>query len=118
MSSVREPFHPKATDLDPARIFYALSDQIRLDILLRLEENSELSCGTIVTGLPKSTMSHHFKVLREAGLIRTRIEGTQRYMSLRRVDLEARFPGLLEVALSTVRRSRGRNRSSKPSDVK
>jgi DNA-binding transcriptional ArsR family regulator len=45
-------------------------------------------------------MSHHLRVLREAGLTRTRVEGTRRYVSLRREDLQARFPGLLEAVLA------------------
>jgi DNA-binding transcriptional ArsR family regulator len=50
--------------------------------------------------LPKPTLSHHFKVLRESGIIRVRIEGKQRCMSLRGVELEKRFPGLLSAVLS------------------
>jgi DNA-binding transcriptional ArsR family regulator len=47
----------------------------------------------------KSTCTHHFKVLREAGIIRQRQEGTSRLNTLRRDDLEARFPGLLPTIL-------------------
>jgi DNA-binding transcriptional ArsR family regulator len=49
--------------------------------------------------MPKSSVSYHFKVLREAGVTRTRVEGTQRFISLRRDDLEMRFPGLLDAVL-------------------
>jgi DNA-binding transcriptional ArsR family regulator len=55
----------------------------------------ECICSDIVTGVSKSTMTHHWRVLREAGVIRQRPEGRVIYMSLRRDDLEARFPGLL-----------------------
>jgi DNA-binding transcriptional ArsR family regulator len=48
----------------------------------------------------KSTCTHHFKVLREAGVIQQRQEGTSRLNTLRRDDLEARFPGLLETVLA------------------
>ena len=48
-------------------------------------------------GLPASTGSYHLRLLREAGVTRTRAEGTQRLISLRRDDLERRFPGLVDV---------------------
>jgi DNA-binding transcriptional ArsR family regulator len=56
----------------------------------------ERRCGSFEHAVTKSTMTHHFKVLREAGLIRQRQEATLRLTSLRREDLDARFPGLLE----------------------
>jgi len=56
-------------------------------------------------GLSKATLSHHFKVLRECGVVRTRPEGRKRLLSLRADDLEARFPGLLNAVLvATARR--------------
>jgi DNA-binding transcriptional ArsR family regulator len=51
-------------------------------------------------GLSKATLSHHFRVLREAGLVRTRLDGRKRLLSLRADDLEARFPGLLDAVLT------------------
>jgi len=57
------------------------------------------ACGTFELSVPKSTASHHFRVLRESGGIEVRTEGTQSLNSLRRADLESRFPGLLDAVL-------------------
>ncbi|ARA87964.1 ArsR family transcriptional regulator [Bacillus paralicheniformis] len=80
-------------------VLYALSDQIRLQIIKNLAEAGEQSCSAVNVPIPKSTLSHHFKVLRESGVIHTRIEGTQRFISLRQEDLDSRFPGLLQIVL-------------------
>ncbi|MDN5388464.1 MULTISPECIES: ArsR/SmtB family transcription factor [Bacillus] len=76
-------------------VLYALSDQI----IKNLAEAGEQSCSAVSVPIPKSTLSHHFKVLRESGVIHTRIEGTQRFISLRQEDLDSRFPGLLQIVL-------------------
>lgn len=65
-----------------------------------LAGQGEMTCGAFPYNIAKSTLSHHFKVLREAGVINTRIEGTQRYICLRTEDLEARFPGLMQAILN------------------
>ena len=57
-------------------------------------------------GISKATLSHHFRVLREAGVVRTRLDGRKRLLSLRYDDLEARFPGLLDAVLSAKRSGR------------
>ncbi|MBP3038748.1 helix-turn-helix transcriptional regulator [Bacillaceae bacterium Marseille-Q3522] len=80
-------------------VLYALSDQIRLEIVKSLAENGEQSCGALEIPVPNSTLSHHYKVLRESGVINTRIEGTKRFISLRCKDLNTRFPGLLPSVL-------------------
>ncbi|MED1715641.1 helix-turn-helix transcriptional regulator [Bacillus sp. FSL W7-1354] len=80
-------------------VLYALSDQIRLQIIKNLAEAGEQSCSAVNVPIPKSTLSHHFKFLRESGVIHTRIEGTQRFISLRQEDLDSRFPGLLQIVL-------------------
>ena len=96
--------HPAREDIEVTAVFHALSDPIRLGIVAELLGGSEESCGGLDVPLNKSSLSHHLKVLREAGVTFTRIEGTHRYMSLRRADLDARFPGLLEaVAAATGR---------------
>ncbi|WP_195258875.1 ArsR/SmtB family transcription factor [Bacillus paralicheniformis] len=74
-------------------VLYALSDQI----IKNLAEAGEQSCSAVNVPIPKSTLSHHFKVLRESGVIHTRIERTQRFISLRLEDLDSRFPGLLQI---------------------
>jgi DNA-binding transcriptional ArsR family regulator len=102
MSTMRPLFHPARNDLDLPAILHALSDEIRLRVIKRIHEHGELYCGEIEIDIPKSTLSHHLKVLRESGLIQTRIEGTQRFITLRHEDLQARFPGLLDSILPLV----------------
>lgn len=95
------PFkHPPASELILERVLYALSDPVRLEIVQRLAEVSEASCGELDGGRPKSSMSHHFRVLRDAGLVMTKSVGTTHMNSLRRSDLDARFPGLLDAILA------------------
>lgn len=81
-------------------VLYALSDPLRLKIVRQLAEEGETSCGTFDVQMPKSSLSHHFKVLREAGVIATREEGVRRLNALRREDLDRAFPGLLDAVLS------------------
>lgn len=80
-------------------MLYALSDDIRLQIIKSLADHGEQSCNQLDIPIPNSTLSHHYKVLRESGVTHTRIEGTQRFVSLRCDDLNARFPGLLQAIL-------------------
>lgn len=91
--------HPAVEDLDLAAVLHALSDPVRLDIVSGLAAGDERTCGSFDVAVTKSTCTHHFRVLREAGLIRQRQQGTMRLNSLRRDDLEARFPGLLGTIL-------------------
>jgi DNA-binding transcriptional ArsR family regulator len=91
--------HPAREDLDLASVLHALSDPVRLEIVAGLADGVERACGSFDVGVTKSTCTHHFRVLREAGLIRQRQQGTMRLNSLRRDDLEARFPGLLGTIL-------------------
>jgi DNA-binding transcriptional ArsR family regulator len=98
---MRTPYHPSRDDITLPEVLYALSDPIRLGIIRKLATTPEESCGTFYKDLAKSTVSHHFKVLREAGITRTRPEGTYSFISLRRQDLDARFPGLLDAILQS-----------------
>ncbi len=91
--------HPAREDLDLATVLHALSDPVRLEIVAGLASGEERTCGSFDVAVTKSTCTHHFRVLREAGLIRQRPQGTMRLNSLRRDDLEARFPGLLGTIL-------------------
>lgn len=101
--------HPGPEQLRLEGVLHALSDPVRLEIVRALSRESELSCGRLTVPVSKSTLTHHLKVLREAGLTRTRCQGVQRLVSLRRQEIESRFPGLLGVVLgqshSQVRRS-------------
>ena len=95
---------PQRSALDLAAVLHALSDPVRLQIVTRLSDGSEHSCGSLDLPVTKSTCTHHFRVLREAGLIHQRQEGTSRLNSLRNEDLEARFPGLLDTVLRAAER--------------
>lgn len=95
-----------AGELEPAPVagitvlLQALADPVRLDIVRDLAENQgPRPCGSFVGTVTKSTLSHHFKVLREAGIIRQRVEGTRKLTSLRREELDAAFPGLIDSIL-------------------
>src|SRR5947208_15181783 len=91
--------HPSRQQIELAAVLHALSDPMRLQIVAALAEGDELTCGSFGLPVTKSTCTHHFKVLREAGLIQQRQVGTSRLNKLRREDLEARFPGLLGTIL-------------------
>ena len=80
---MREPHHPARAELELSSVLHALSDPARLEIVRRLADGDEPSCGTFDLGLSKATLSHHFKVLRESGVVRTRPEGRKRLLSLR-----------------------------------
>jgi DNA-binding transcriptional ArsR family regulator len=97
--SLVEPFEPATDDLDMTTVLQALGDPVRLRIVRVLADEGERACGTVELGVSKATRSHHFKVLREAGVTHTRVEGTHRYVTLRRADVDARFPGLLDAVL-------------------
>ena len=96
---MRELYHPPRECLSLPQVLHALSDPIRLCMVRQLAERGELACGTFCEQAPKSTMSHHFKVLRSAGIIRQRNEGTSCFNSVRLEDLNARFPGLMDAIL-------------------
>jgi DNA-binding transcriptional ArsR family regulator len=86
---------PEAMRLEA--VLSALGDPVRLQIVRQLHESAEpKACGTFGLPVGKSTASHHFKVLREAGVLRQRVEGRERHSELRGADLEQRFPGLLQ----------------------
>ncbi len=73
---------------------------MRLEIVRCLADVAEATCGELDGGRPKSSMSHHFRVLRDAGLVHTRSVGTTHMNSLRREVLDSRFPGLLSAVLA------------------
>jgi DNA-binding transcriptional ArsR family regulator len=92
--------HPLRSELELSAVLHALSDPVRLMIVAELAKGEgEYTCGSFALPVTKSTCTHHFKVLREAGLIHQRQQGTTRLNSLRRDDLETRFPGLLDTIL-------------------
>ena len=95
-----ETNYPTREELELVHVLHALSDPVRLQIVRALDESvGAVACGQFPLPVGKSTASHHFRVLREAGVASSRDEGTRRYHSLRRDDLDARFPGLLDTVL-------------------
>jgi DNA-binding transcriptional ArsR family regulator len=104
----RTPFHPTVDQIELLRVLDCLSDPIRLAIVVRLadtrEGSHELRCGDFNALSGKSNLSYHFVKLRDAGLIRSRLAGTNHHVQLRRDDLEARFPGLLDAIINSAGR--------------
>jgi DNA-binding transcriptional ArsR family regulator len=92
--------HPEREEIELAAVLHALSDPMRLRIVAELSEGVERTCNSFDLPIVKSTCTHHFKVLRESGLIRQRVVGTKKVSSLRDDDIDARFPGLLAAVLS------------------
>jgi DNA-binding transcriptional ArsR family regulator len=107
-------YHPDQKDITLAGILYALGDPVRLEIVRLVATKGEQPCaafdfaiasGSAQKAIAKSTMSHHFRVLRESGILYCRKEGTQHLNSLRRDDLDALFPGLLDAVLQAAQQS-------------
>lgn len=88
------------------QVLDALADPVRLQIVRELAGLGESPCGALAVPVSESTRSHHLRTLREAGVTRTRIAGTQRLVSLRRDDLDLLFPGLLDVVIAAANGSR------------
>ncbi len=98
--TIDELAHPTRDEIELGAVLHALSDPVRLKVVHALADAAcESATGSIDVPVTKSTCTHHFKVLREAGVIRQRQEGTSRLNTLRYEDLEARFPGLLRTVL-------------------
>lgn len=96
MASERE--QPSPAEMDLGAVFAALADPLRrsiVEILLRDKPGAPRQCSTFSFGVSKSTMTHHFKVLREAGLITQMDYGNRCEVALRRDELTGRFPALL-----------------------
>ena len=91
---------PEVREIDLSAVLAALSDPVRLRIVGELDRQGEVPCGSLQLGVARSTLSHHFKVLRESGVTLTRVDGAERYVRLRVDDLETRFPGLLPAVLA------------------
>jgi DNA-binding transcriptional ArsR family regulator len=98
--------HPATEDLELSTVLHALSDPRRLQVVRVLAESTvPRRCGSFGLPVTKSTATHHFRILREAGIIEQCEDGTSRLSSLRRADLDERFPGLLDAVLSAPDRS-------------
>jgi DNA-binding transcriptional ArsR family regulator len=96
---MREARHPVPEEITLVGVMSALSDPIRLGLVCTLADGRERGWGELRAPVAKSTLSHHLRVLRDAGLTHTRQEGTRCYVRLRHHDLDTRFPGLLATVL-------------------
>jgi len=99
---MQRPFvHPAIEDVALESVLYALADPVRLAIMLKLKSGGcPMNCSTAAPEkLPKSTQSHHYKVLREAGLIRSERRGTEVVNTLRCDEVDAKFPGVVPAIL-------------------
>lgn len=95
------PFvHPPAESITLQGLLHALADPVRLSIIRTLQGADGLSCSAAApVAMAKSTMSHHYGVLREAGLIRSERRGAEVLNTLRCAEIEPRFPGLVRTIL-------------------
>ncbi len=90
---------PTPEKLDLYAVLNALADPIRLSIVIDLDKTDDLECGTFNVDVTKSTLTHHFRILRETGVISTTKSGTRSLNRLRRKELNDSFPGLLDSVL-------------------
>ncbi|MFE7351776.1 ArsR/SmtB family transcription factor [Streptomyces sp. NPDC057543] len=102
--------HPTRDEIRIEGVLHALSDPMRLRVVRELAASeSELSCSCFDLPVSKSTSTHHFRVLRESGIVEQIYRGTAKMNGLRRDDLEALFPGLLDSVLDAANRQARRD---------
>jgi DNA-binding transcriptional ArsR family regulator len=109
---MQRPFvHPAIEDVALESVLYALADPVRLAILLKLTHGGcPMNCSMAAPDrLPKSTQSHHYKVLREAGLIRSERRGTEVVNTLRCEEINGRFPGVITAVLNAAKSAHGKS---------
>ncbi|NOU79980.1 transcriptional regulator [Paenibacillus sp. LMG 31459] len=96
---MKQLHHPDRNDIQLASVLYALSDPVRLYVVSEIRKHGAQACNCFKVPIAKSTLTHHSRTLREAGVVYTQVQGTQRILSLRTEDLDERFPGLLDSVL-------------------
>ncbi len=107
--SGRSMEHPDPDTIRLDAVLHALSDPVRLRVVRALAESgTAMACSEIDLGVAKSTSTYHYRVLREAGVISSRYRGTSKMNGLRRDDLDALFPGLLDSVLAAAASERER----------
>ncbi|MFI6485688.1 ArsR/SmtB family transcription factor [Nonomuraea sp. NPDC050663] len=89
--------HPTREQIRLVDVLAALGHPIRLQMVRNLSSGEEKVCGEVLPAVPKSTQTGHWRVLRESGLVRERQAGRNSFKTLRRDDVDARFPGLLDL---------------------
>jgi len=95
--------HPLRDGIRIEAVLQALADPVRLCIVRAIADRGEMACGVLELPVSKSTLTHHWRVLRESGVIHQRPVGTSKINTLRREDLDALFPGLLDGVLAAPR---------------
>lgn len=97
--------HPDADAISLPNVLTALGDETRLAIIAILARNGEkaMTCGQFLQLGSKTAISYHVAKLREAGVIHVRPDGTRRLLTLRRADLDGRFPGFLDSVIASAR---------------
>ncbi|WP_405896554.1 helix-turn-helix domain-containing protein [Streptomyces sp. NBC_00727] len=101
--------HPAREDIRLEAVLHALSDPVRLCVVRELAAaEGELTCSCFDLPVTKSTTTHHFRVLRESGIVRQTYRGTAKMNGLRRDALEELFPGLLDRVLEAAAREADR----------
>lgn len=96
---------PDTADIELVKVLHALGDPTRMHLFRVYASGEQHDCSSERLGLShlhKSTVSHHMRIMREAGLASTCAVGRNRYVRLRRADLDARFPGLVESLLGSL----------------
>jgi len=96
---MKEYCHPSLDEVTLPAVMQALSDPCRIAIVRTLLDGGEVACNGVPLEISKATRSHHFAILRDAGLVATRVEGTRCMSSVRKEEFDARFPGLLDLVL-------------------
>lgn len=100
---------PERDEIELVTVLQAIGDPVRLQLLRELaarEDPQPCSVDLYDVDVTAATLSHHWRVLREAGVTTTMVEGRRRWVELRREDLEARFPGLLAAVLADAKAGR------------
>ena len=120
---MRPLFHPSIEDITVEGILHALSDPVRAAIYADIvAQECTHNCSMFLTvsdkAIPKSTLSQHFRALREAGLIRGERRGVEMHNTSRCAEIEQRFPGLLQAivnahAIQSTDKARAKKSSAK-----
>lgn len=100
--TARNYHHPEVGELDLARVLAALSEPTRLEMVRRLADGNEHDSLELAEQMPRSTLTYHTRMLREAGVTWTRSAGRSCLIQLRRADLEARFLGVLDAVVTNL----------------
>lgn len=92
--------HPPRALIRLEHVFVALGNPLRLAAVHMIAQGDEFLCCDVLSDIPKSTMTHHWRILRDSGVVWQHRVGREYRLSLRREDLNARFPGLLDAILA------------------